>query len=1040
MPTQTEVEDHNITHMPYRNWCPHCVRGRGKDLDHRRSIDEDRRVREFAFDYCFMGDDAGDKVTILVGRERTTGMTMATVVPLKGSSGQFAVLKILDFIKLCGAEESEAIIKTDQEPAIALLIKDVVQARQGVVTIVEKSPVGSSGSNGVVERAIQSVEGLIRTLKSACEHRWGLTLKPGEKTVLFIAEYASYLVNKLEVGKDGKTAWERSRGKRGVVMAVEFGEKVLWKIKQSGKLAKMSPKWELGVFVGVRAESGEVWVATPEGIHTVRAVRRLPREKRWGADNRDYIKHVPWNRSGDDPHADGDMPPEGAPLEPARVEEDEAPRVVIVNTRMPAPKEFYIRKRDVELHGITKDCAGCRTMFDGGTRQNHSAECRSRFRQLLGGEERVQRMENKRREFDEAAAAKEERRNEKKQRKEERRAGRKRTAEDDGLDVEERLARQAQAEGEDGGDGGRPAQVGGGRPGSSGDGGGGGGMDVDAVAYSDGYWDDVRGGWLDPNRVHEARMEEVGFMQKQGLWDVVPRSRALGHRIVSVRWVDTNKGTLECPDVRCRLVARDFNAGVDRDREDLFAATPPWELKRLLLSHAADRGSKARKIMLIDVKKAHLYPDCVGDVFIELPEEAQAGPDCVGKLKKMLYGLRSAAVSWENHYAGKLESVGFERGAATPVAFYHRERDLSVVVHGDDFTFVGEDGDLNWVAARMKEWYQLKVRARLGPDKGDAKEAVLLGRVIKWQDWGVSCEADPKYRQRILDSLGLETDSKSLASPGTKEEEEQGQPEAVKGDDKAYRALVATINYLATDQPDLQFASKEACRDMAKPVAKSWAKAKRIGRYLVGRLQVVWRFPWKHGHGGWRVVVDSDWAGDRETRRSTSGGVICLGNHCIRTWSSTQSSPALSTCEAEYCAMVDGATRVLGLKAAAKELGIVVEEVEVQIATDSSAAKSYASRRGAGRVRHVDVKQLWLQQAVAEGKFKLQKIDGTQNPADVLTKYRSLSESQALLAKVCVEVVETPRWGNGGAGENGDPPGGWLRLGMGERWADEEEG
>ena len=202
LPTQAEVDDHNVTHTPYRNWCPHCVRGRGKDLDHRRSVEEDRRVREFAFDYCFMGDEAGDKVTILVGRERTTGMTMATVVPLKGSSGQFAVLKVLDFFKLCGAEESEAIIKTVQEPAIALLIKDVVQARRGMVTMVEKSPVGSSGSNGVVERAIQSVEGLIRTLKSACEHRWGLILKPDEKTVLFIAEYASYLINKLEARQD----------------------------------------------------------------------------------------------------------------------------------------------------------------------------------------------------------------------------------------------------------------------------------------------------------------------------------------------------------------------------------------------------------------------------------------------------------------------------------------------------------------------------------------------------------------------------------------------------------------------------------------------------------------------------------------------------------------------------------------------------------------------------------------------------------------------------------------------------------------------
>ena len=46
LPTQAEVDNHNITHVPYRNWCPHCVRGQGRDLDHRRSVDEDRRVRE----------------------------------------------------------------------------------------------------------------------------------------------------------------------------------------------------------------------------------------------------------------------------------------------------------------------------------------------------------------------------------------------------------------------------------------------------------------------------------------------------------------------------------------------------------------------------------------------------------------------------------------------------------------------------------------------------------------------------------------------------------------------------------------------------------------------------------------------------------------------------------------------------------------------------------------------------------------------------------------------------------------------------------
>ena len=582
-----------------------------------------------------------------------------------------------------------------------------------------------------------------------------------------------------------------------------------------------------------------------------------------------------------------------------------------------------------------------------------------------------------------------------------------------------------------------------------------GGMDVEAIMQGDAYWDDVRGGWLDKVKVHEARMEEVGFMQREHLWDVVPRNQAAGHRIVSVRWVDTNKGTEERPEVRCRLVARDFNAGVDRDREDLFAATPPWELKRLLLSHAADReGGGVRKVMLVDVKKAHLYPPCREEVYIELPEEAGAGPAHVGRLRRMLYGLRAAAATWENHYASKLEEVGFKRGAATPVAFHHLGRGLNVVVHGDDFTFTGEDASLDWVLRHMKSWYQLKVRARLGPEEKDDKEAVLLGRIIRWHGWGITCEADPKYRQRIMAALGLTEDSKSLAAPGTREEDAKVEEAAAwMGEDTQYRAIVATVNYLATDQPDLQFASKEACRDMSAPSPQSWAKLKRIGRYLVGRTQAVWKFPWKKGPGSWRVTVDSDWAGDRATRRSTSGGIIRLGEHCLKTWSSTQSSPALSSCEAEYYAMVDGATRVLGLEEAARELGIVGTGVDLE--TDASAAKSYASRRGAGRIRHIEVKWLWLQKAVAEGRFRLAKVAGTENPADVLTKYKTLAEARELLRPVSVELVGRLSLGpaeenrgpsaigwlhQGKSEENGDPTrDGWLRLGGTGRWADAVE-
>ena len=82
-PTQAEVEQHELTHVPYRNWCPICVRCRGKDLDHRKAVEDERGVSEYAFDYCFPGDEFGHKLVVLAGRERVTGMYFATGVPAK---------------------------------------------------------------------------------------------------------------------------------------------------------------------------------------------------------------------------------------------------------------------------------------------------------------------------------------------------------------------------------------------------------------------------------------------------------------------------------------------------------------------------------------------------------------------------------------------------------------------------------------------------------------------------------------------------------------------------------------------------------------------------------------------------------------------------------------------------------------------------------------------------------------------------------------------------------------------------------------------
>jgi hypothetical protein len=259
--------------------------------------------------------------------------------------------------------------------------------------------VASSGSNGVVERGVQSVEGVIRSLLSALEDRTGAKIRAEEKIVAFMAEYAAYLTNRLEIGKDGKTAYERNKGKRGTVLAIEFGEKLLWKTRPKAKMEKLNVRWEYGVFVGIKAISGEVWVATKKGLQVVRSVRRIPVEDRWAQENKDWVRHVPWNKGDGDLEADGDFP-EGAAEEVPRASEargsDDPPRTVVVNTREVAPKEFYIKKRDLEAHGHTRGCPGCKTLIQGGPRQNHTAECRERIRSLMKDDEKVVRTREKR--------------------------------------------------------------------------------------------------------------------------------------------------------------------------------------------------------------------------------------------------------------------------------------------------------------------------------------------------------------------------------------------------------------------------------------------------------------------------------------------------------------------------------------------------------------------------------------------------------------------------------------------------------------------
>ena len=114
-----------------------------------------------------------------------------------------------------------------------------------------------------------------------------------------------------------------------------------------------------------------------------------------------------------------------------------------------------------------------------------------------------------------------------------------------------------------------------------------------------------------------------------------------------------------------------------------------------------------------------------------------------------------------------------------------------------------------------------------------------------------------------------------------------------------FRALAARASYLSQDRPDMMFASKEVCREMAVLTRSSWSRLKKLARYLLDHPRGKWVF-----HRGSecdasvvKVFSDSDWAGCKVSRKSTSGGVLVIWNCCIRCWSSTQAFVATSSGE-----------------------------------------------------------------------------------------------------------------------------------------------
>ena len=284
-PTKKEREEHERTHVPYRSWCKHCVRGRGRNKHHARiaeDADEEeksRKVGRVSMDYVFMSkkDRAEGKNPVLAMIDERSGAVFARAVGRKGVGEnremEWLIKSIVEETEEWGYRGQDMILKNDQEPSIEALAKAISDMRVGK-TIPELAPRGESQANVKAEDAGRRVREYARVYKDQLEDRIQGIIEPGDPIMQWIIRWAGMVISRYVVGPDGKTAYERIRGRKCRTDVVKIGEKVLYRKLKAARGGKVESDWEEGVWLGHNNRSSQVVIGTQDGVVAAWAVKR----------------------------------------------------------------------------------------------------------------------------------------------------------------------------------------------------------------------------------------------------------------------------------------------------------------------------------------------------------------------------------------------------------------------------------------------------------------------------------------------------------------------------------------------------------------------------------------------------------------------------------------------------------------------------------------------------------------------------------------------------------------------------------------------
>jgi hypothetical protein len=476
------------------------------------------------------------------------------------------------------------------------------------------------------------------------------------------------------------------------------------------------------------------------------------------------------------------------------------------------------------------------------------------------------------------------------------------------------------------------------------------------------------------NRWKQAIATEISNIKDRGVVEEVVAPSDL-RNIIGCKFVfKTKMKHGELDKYKARLVARGFTQVEELDYNETFAPVARMNTLRIYLKKSVDLGHFR---VTIDFVAAFLNSDLSEELYMEAPDGWLVKPGHVLRLRKAIYGLKQAGRNWYqllcDYLVGK---EGFVKCLSEHCVFTKENGRIMMIVYVDDAIISSlVEAEATDLVARIQQYFEL---GEIGP------LSWYLGSAI--EDSGSSVRMSQKdYIEKMLkrynyEQLGVQE------TPMIEKYAIVRSPEDELFTEFDMKSKIGSLMFAAVcTRPDIAFAVSYLARFTNHPSQLVCQAIVRVFAYLKGTKSMAITFVREDGVPP-TVYCDSDYAGDVNDCKSTSGILVMIGSSPVSWYSSKQTLTAQSTTDAEIVGMNQAAKEIVWLRNLFREMHLELFQPTKLKCDNTSSMKLAFNPVFHKRTKHIMVKFQYLVEQLEANEITLEYVKSALNLADFFTK------------------------------------------------------